>query len=199
MIEIPEVPLVTWMKVTDYMCGWIESELGGTVVLKDHRVISMQHLRGIKNAMRMETIEDTSDNRDMSFSISASRRNYIETWINLDPDEIKRQYNLTKQQLAFYIPIECPQMCMTSEGVLRPWKLTTKFGRNQSGVLMKLLREEFWKAVDKFNKEFAAQKGGKRYTAKEMIEAFCVATGTNDVFLDAIRREWQRRCKRLSS
>ena len=60
----------------------------------------------------------------------------------------------------------------------------------------KLLREAFWKGVEDFDREYAAKHNGSKYAAVDMIEAFCVDTGTPDIHVDALRREWQRRVKR---
>ena len=106
---------------------------------------------------------------------------------------------MTKELLKLYVPIECPKMCLTKNGVLRPWTLNVCFDKEQATALQKLLRREFWKAVEKYNAEYARKMGGKKYPAIDMIEDFCMDTETPDMYTEAIRREWQRRCKRKST
>lgn len=192
------LPAVAWLKVTDYMHGWLQSELGGAATIKEQRVLCIQHLPGVKEVMKMETQEDSKEKTDVSYAMSSSRHNCIEAGLKIDALEVEKMYGINKESLNLYAPIECPKMCMTRNGVLRPWTLNTGFSREQAGALLKLLRDEFWDAVAEFDKEYARIKGGKRYTAKEMMEAFCTATKTSDVYLDAMRREWQRRVKRTS-
>jgi hypothetical protein len=62
--------------------------------------------------------------------------------------------------------------------------------------MQKLLSEAFWKGVEDFDRDYAEKQNGARYAAVDMIEAFCVDTGTPDIHVDALRREWQRRVKR---
>jgi len=59
-----------------------------------------------------------------------------------------------------------------------------------------LLRETFWQGVAEYNHEYARRQEGRKYAAVDMIEAFCRDTETSDLYVDALRREWQRRCKR---
>ena len=193
-----KLPAVAWLKVTDYMHGWLQSELGGAATIKEQRVLCIQHLPGVKDVLKMETSEDTKENTDVSYAMSSARHNCIEAGLKLDPLEVEKMYHLTRESLNLYAPIECPKMCMTRNGVLRPWTLNTGFSREQATLLLKLLRDEFWAAVSEFDKEYAMIKEGEHYTAKEMMEAFCAATKTSDVYLEALRREWQRRVKRTS-
>ena len=129
-------------------------------------------------------------------AMSATRHNCIVRGMLLDPDTVADFYGVTKECLKLFTPIECPKMCLTKNGVLRPWTLDVCFGKEQASCLQRLLREEFWHAVDEYNEEYAEKMNGKRYPAADMIEAFCQHTGTSDVHVDAMRREWQRRRKR---
>ena len=51
-------------------------------------------------------------------------------------------------------------------------------------------------AVGDFNEDYAGKMGGREYPAVSMIEAFCEETGTPDIHVEAMRREWQRRVRR---
>ena len=64
--------------------------------------------------------------------------------------------------------------------------------------MQQLLRDAFWEAVERFDSAYAQKMGGKDYPAVDMIEAFCAETKTPDLYVDAMRREWQRRQKRHS-
>ena len=191
-----KTPVVAWLKVTDYMHDWVQNELGGAAMIKEQRVVCILDLPGVRDIMKKETVNDSPADADISFGMSAAKYNRVDAGIRMDPLYTKKKYGLTDDALKLYIPIECPKMCMTEEGVLRPWSSETGFSREQSGLLLKVMRQEFWRAVAMFDSNFATSKHGERYTAKEMIEAFCAATHTSDVYLEAIRREWQRRIKR---
>ncbi len=62
-----------------------------------------------------------------------------------------------------------------------------------------MLRQEFWKAVEEFDAEYKRKMNGERYPAVDMVEEFCLENETPDMYVDAIRREWQRRQKRVES
>jgi len=192
--------VIAWLKVTDYIHGWLQSELAGAAMVKEQHVVCVMHLAGIKEAMKIEATEDVPGQpSDVSYAMSATRHNCIEAGLRLDPDEIKNVFGIDREQMQLYVPIECPAMYMNANGVLRPWTLDISFSRDQANQLLRILRHEFWQAVTRFDKEFAEKQHGKRYTAKEMIEAFCTATKTCDVYVEAMRREWQRRQKRTAS
>ena len=192
-----KVPVIAWLKVTDYLQGWLQSELGAAAMVGEQRVVCVNHLEGVKKVMSMETTEGGTSTRP-PLALSAQTYNCVATGLQIDHDETVAMYGIDRETLATYVPIEVPKMCMTQAGVLRPWTLKVSFGHQQAAALQKLLRDEFWKAVAEFDKQYAESLGGKRYPAVDMIEAFCKDTGTSDVYLDAMRREWQRRVKRAN-
>lgn len=190
------VPAMAWLQVTDFMRGWLEWEFGGNVMAHNKQVVSISHLPGARSVLRQETSEDVMEPGHTGRSMSVTRRNCIEAGMALDEAATESLYGVTKESLAQYVPIECPKVCLTKHGVLRPWTWDVAFGNRQSKALQKLLRAEFWKAVGTFDREFASRRDGKPYPAKEMVEAWCVYSHTSDVYVDDIRREWQRRAKR---
>ena len=194
-----KTPPVTWLKMTDYTHGWLQHALGGAARICDQRVLCIQHLPGIKPLLRMETAEDMMEKGPAGGAMSSTRRNCLLAGMDLDPSVIEREYGITAAQMELYVPVECPGMCMTRNGVLRPWTLDVCFGKEQATALQKLLRNEFWAAVGEYDREYAARMGGRHYPARDMIEEFCAETGTSDIYVDAIRREWQRRAKRAKS
>ncbi len=191
-----KIPPVVWLKMTDYMHGWLQHDLGGAARIHNQRVVCVQHLPGARDILRMETAEDVMDHTPVGNVMSATRRNCLCAGIGIDSSFIECEYGLTAEGLDLFVPIECPRMCLTKNGVLRPWTLDVCFGKEQATAMQRLLRGEFWKAVGEFNEEYARQRGGRGYPAIEMIEGFCTKTETPDLYIDAIRREWQRRVKR---
>ena len=191
-----KTPPVTWLKMTDYTHGWLQHALGGAARIRGQRVLCVQHLPGARALLRMETVEDMMDKRPAGAAMSATRKNCLCAGMELDAACVGREYGMTQELMELYVPIECPAMCLTRNGVLRPWSLDTCFGRDQATALQKLLRKEFWEAVGEYDREYAARMGGRRYPARDMIEDFCAETETPDIYVDAIRREWQRRAKR---
>ena len=53
-----KVPPIVWLRVTDYMHGWLQYELGGDARVRDQRVVCVQHLPGAREVLRMETVDD---------------------------------------------------------------------------------------------------------------------------------------------
>jgi hypothetical protein len=86
---------------------------------------------------------------------------------------------------------------VTLDGVLRPWKKNITLGREQAAAVLRVIRAEFWQAVEAFDRDYARQH--RDYAAIDMIEAWCMHTDTPDTYADAMRREWQRRQKRDKS
>lgn len=187
---------VTWLRMVEYMHGWLSWELGCEVRAHDRRVLSVQHLEGAREVLRMQTVEDMMEKQPLGIALSATRRNCFDAGLRISPETMRDEYGVTKEALDGFVPIECPKMCLTKNGVLRPWTLDVCFGKDQARQLQKLLRAEFWKAVDEFDREYAEQEEGRKYPAREMVEEFCAETRTPDMYVDEIRREWQRRKKR---
>ena len=189
------MPAICWLKMTDYMQGWMQDELGGSLVVKEQRVVSAQHIDGARDVFRMETDEGLPCRQSPGNAISAAWRNALDAGLAVDARTIKQEYGITGDILKQYIPVECPKMAMTSSGVLRPWTLDTAFGQKQATALQRILREAFWQAVDEYARKYATEHLGQRYAQSDMIESFCISTGTPDIHIESIRREWQRRIK----
>lgn len=191
-----KLPAIVWLRITDYMHGWVQYELGGAAMIGDQRVVSVQHIPGARRILRMETYEDILSPGNTGKSMSATRYTCVSAGMNIDATATEELYGVTKEELQLYVPIECPKMCLTKNGVLRPWTLDVGLSRKQATAMQDLLRNEFWKAVETYDHEYARKMGGKKYPAVEMVEEFCADTETPDMYVDAIRREWQRRVKR---
>lgn len=191
-----KVPPIVWLKLTDYMHGWLQSELGGGSRVGDQRVVSVQHLPNARNVLRMETMDDIAlEPMKMWNSMSATRRNMMAAGLELDEDYMEREYGMTKALMKLFVPIECPKMTLTKYGVMRPWSLDTNLSRRQANELIQVVRTGFWEAVEEFDDNYAVEHRGEKYAAADMVEAFCKETQTLDKYEDAIRREWQRRLK----
>lgn len=200
-----KTPVVTWLKVTDYMHGWLQRELGGGARIGGKRVVSLGHLDGAHDVLRMETTDDVAGDDPERLeqgpacrkgTMSATRWCCIDAGLTLDARTVERLYGINREELALYVPIECPQKCLTRNGVLRPWTTYTCFGRQQTTALQQLLREAFWQGVAEYDREYARRQGSSDYPAIDMIEAFCRDMDTSDLYAEALRREWQRRAKR---
>lgn len=192
-----EPPPVTWLRVTDFMHGWIQRELGGGATIREKKVVTVQHLDGARDVLRMETTDNIAlAATDVGTVMSAALRNAIDAGMRYDAAAVEREYGLTKDLLGLYVPIECPKNAVTEDGVLRPWSQDTCFTHKQAVAMQRLLREVFWQAVSDYAQEYAQQHRGEKYAQQDMIEAFCQANGTDDIHVPAIRREWQRRIKR---
>jgi hypothetical protein len=144
----------------------------------------------------MATEEDRMDAGPQPGSLSATKHNCIEAGMLLDTATVEKMYGLTREELALYVPVECPRTCMTQDGVLRPWTDDVRFGREQTAALQRILREAFWQGLEEYDREYAQKNGGKEYAAVDMVESFCRDSGTSDLYVDALRREWQRRKRR---
>ena len=191
-----KAPPIVWLKVTDYMHGWLQHELGGSVRVREQRVVSVQHLPGARAVLRMETVEDMMEKRPVDNAMSATRHGCYTAGLALDADVMKKEYGVTREQLQLFVPVECPKMCLTKNGVLRPWTNDVCLGKEQASALMRIIRDAFWQAVTEYDQDYAQLLEGKSYPAVDMIEAFCKETETSDMYVDAMRREWQRRQKR---
>ena len=189
------VPMV-WLKMSSYMHGWMDCELGGAVMAHEKHVLCVQHLEGARDVLRMETREDLMEPKSTVPSMSVTRRNCIEAGMVLNAEVVERMYGVTREALNWYVPIECPKMCLTRLGVLRPWTRDVNFGREQARAMQELLTGQFWTAVADFDARYVHEG---RHSDERMLEAFCKHTRTADVYVEALRREWQRRKKRKKS
>lgn len=197
--KVYDVPAIVWLKMTDYMHGWLQWELGGEARVKDQRVVCVQHLPGARAILRMETVEDMMEKKPIGNVMSATRKNCMEAGLNIDEDVMAREYGVTREAMKLFVPVECPKMCLTKSGVLRPWTLDVCLGREQAAAMQRLLRNAFWQAVEEYDAGYARKMNGKKYPAVDMVEEFCMDTETPDLYVEAIRREWQRRVKRVKS
>lgn len=191
-----DLPPIAWLRVTDYMHGWIQYELVGAARIGDQKVVCLQDLPGAKEALAMETQDDMElKPSKIGEAMSSARRNMLVAGLSIDEEVVGREYGLTRDGLALFLPVECPRRCLTKNGVLRPWTLDVGFGRQQARELQGVLRTAFWKAVEQYNTEYARKMNGRKYPAVDMIEDFCRTTKTPDIHVESMRREWQRRVK----
>lgn len=191
-----KTPPIVWLKVTGYMHAWLQKKLGGEAVVQGQRVVCFQHLPGATIAMKKETFDDTQANLPVMEAISAKRKLAVDAGFGIDPEGTRQLYGLTEDTFRLFIPVECPDLRMTSSGLMRPWKVTTCMGRDQARTVQEMLRQAFWKAVEDHNAKYAVRQEGRKYAAVDMLEDFCKATGTPDLHVAEMRREWQRRVKR---
>lgn len=193
-----KMPAIAWLRVTEFLRGWLDYEFGSKVMVNGRRVVCLQHMDGVRDILRMETVDDTDLSPDLpvELSLSASRYGLISAAMTLSPEATERMYHLSPEQMQQFVPIEVPRVRLTEEGLLRPWGGDAMFGEHQAKALLRLLRHCFWEGVERFARRYARQHEGEKYAQEDMIVAFCRMTKTSDIHVEAIRREWQRRCKR---
>ena len=197
MEKVYEIPAIVWVKVTDFMHGWLQYELGSACRIKEQRVVCVQHLPGAHEVLRMETDEDVElKPAKIGNSMSGNRKNMLEAGLAIDAGYVEREFGLTQEGMKQFVPVECPKMCLTKNGVLRQWTLDVNLGREQASALLKVVRSAFWRAVEGFNREYARKVGNTNYPSIDMVEAFCKETGTPDIHAEGIKREWNRRVAR---
>lgn len=193
-----QMPAIVWLRTTDYMHSWLEWELGCEWRVKDQRVVCVQHLPGARDILRQESDDDMKlePRKDPGNSLSGSRMNMYTAGLKLDPELMVREYGVTKDVLKQFVPVECPKMTMTRHGVLRPWTNDVNFSNSQASAMQRLLRQAFWHDVSEFSERYAKKRESEKYAQVEMIESFCQETKTPELYVDVLRREWQRRVKR---
>ena len=198
MAKSIRMPAIVWLRVTEFLRGWLDYEFGSKAMVNGRRVVCLQHMDGVRDILRMETVEDMELSPDLpvELSLSASRYSLLQAAVTLSPEVAERIYHLSSEQLQQFVPIECPRLRLTQEGLLRPWGGDAMLGGAQAKALLRLLREAFWEDVEQFARRYAREHEGERYAQEDMIAAFCRMTKTSDLHIEAIRREWQRRCKR---
>ena len=187
---------ICWLKVTDYMRGWARCALGCGTKIGKEPLISLYQIMGAKEVLEIGTDDDLPDHGTPGNAMSATWRCALEVGLEYDPATMECIYGVTEETLEQYLPIACPPTAMTVDGISRAWTNDTCFGREQAMALQKLLREAFWTAVGQYSKQYAQEHRGEKYAQVEMIEAFCRETKTDDMYVEAMRREWQRRNKR---
>lgn len=191
-----EMETICWLKVTDYMRGWARCALGCGTKIGKEPLISLYQIMGAKEVLEIGTDDDLPDHGTPGNAMSATWRCALEVGLEYDPATMECIYGVTEETLEQYLPIACPPTAMTVNGISRAWTNDTCFGREQAMALQKLLREAFWTAVGQYSKQYAQEHRGEKYAQVEMIEAFCRETKTDDMYVEAMRREWQRRNKR---
>lgn len=194
------MPAIAWLRVTDFVRGWLDYEFGSKVQVNGRRVVCLHHLDGVRDILRMETVDDMELSPDLpvELSLSASRYGIISAAMTLSPETTERAYHLSLEELLSFVPIEVPHVRLTVEGLLREWGGDAMFGEQQAKELLRLLRHYFWESVERFARRYAIEHEGERYAQEDMIVAFCKMTRTSELHIEAIRREWQRRAKRMA-
>lgn len=195
---------VTWLRMTEYTHDWLASCYGGKLSLYGKPILSIAHMPGVHRVLQMEVFEDMQDvapaqavhtePKDV-LSMSAMRMDCLQNGCKVNPEAVGRICGLTREQLGAFVPVECPRMALTAFGVLRPWSRTTAFGRVQSNELIRLLRGAFWQAVSDYEARLR-EDGELPDTAIELIEGFCKENGIGELYMEDLRREWQRKVAR---
>ena len=188
---------ICWLKITDYMRGWMRKTLCCGMKIGNEPVISLSSIHGAGEVLGFGVEDELPEHGIPGNAMSATWRCALEVGLEYDQDVMESMYGVTEDTLQQYLPIACPRNSMTVDGIMRAWTNDTCFGKEQSTALLKLIREAFWEAVGRYSEQYAQEHTGEQYAQVEMIEAFCKATDTDDSYVEAMRREWQRRNKRV--
>lgn len=187
------------MRITDYMRGWARVTLGGPGKVKDEPVLHIKDLKGIDSVLLMTADDELPEKDGLCNVICDTWHAALDIGLNVDPRGTEREFGVTRDTLRQYLPVACPQNAVTEDGIIRPWDSDTGFGKKQATALLKLIREAFWAAVGNYSSEYEKLHQGENYAQVEMIESFCKDYRTDEVYVEAMRREWQRRLKRVNS
>ena len=187
---------ICWLKITDYMRGWARMALGGPKRVKDDPVIQVQNLEGAQPVLMMATDNELHSGDVPGNVICDTWHAALEVGLEMDACGMEREFGVTRELLSQYLPVACPPYAVADNGTVHPWDSDTSFGQQQAAALLRLIREAFWRAVGDFSRWYQREHAGEHYAQVEMIEAFCKRYQTDDVYVEAMRREWQRRCKR---
>jgi len=187
-------PAVAWLQTTKYLHDWLINEFGGNVRLHNKPVLTVTYLPGVKNILRMETLDDVTEKVDNKLSMSAMRMDCVTLGCSIGPKTMQELYGMTPELLDTYLPIECPRMALTKYGVLRPWSRNMTFGKQQASELLILLRNAFWDNVNEYYQALISE-GNAPDTAINLIRSYCEDKHISEVYIDDLRREWQRLLK----
>jgi hypothetical protein len=191
-----KTPIIIWLKVTDYMHGWLDYEYAGTLHVHGKPIITMFCHDEIRDILKKEVIMLWNMEEKMGNSVPSVQMAIFENALDINEEKCREVYGFTRELMNSYIPFECPRQCLTRYGVLRPWGINVNLKPKQAIAIQKFIRQEFWEAVAEFDEKYKKKMDGKKYPAVAMIEDFCRMTHTPDKYVEAIRREWQRQAKK---
>ncbi len=187
---------ICWLRITDYMRGWARVALGGAKRVKEDPVLEILNLKGVQPILLMPTDSDLP-------GFGAPGNAMCDTWhaallagIEVDAWGMEREFGITKEVLEPYLPVACPDNAVTKDGAIHAWNSDTSFGKQQAIALLRLIRDAFWSAVGDYAVQYKKAHFGAKYAQIDMLDSFCRDYHINDMHLEAMRREWQRRCKR---
>lgn len=187
---------ICWLKITDYMRGWARRALGGSKRVRNNPVIEVQNIEGVQAVLEMPADDELHSDVVPGNVICDTWHAALEVGLEMDAESVEKVFGVTRELFCQYLPVSCPPYAMYEDGTVHPWDSDTSFGQQQAASLLRLIREAFWQAVGVFSNAYQQAHKGERYAQVEMIEAFCKEYRTDDVYVEAMRREWQRRQKR---
>ena len=131
---------ICWLKVTDYMRGWMRKALGCGTKIGKEPLISLYQIMGAKEVLGIGIDDELPEHGTPGNAMSATWRCALEMGLEYDPVTMECMYGVTEETLQQYLPIACPPAAITVDGILRAWTNDTCFGREQTIALQKLLR-----------------------------------------------------------
>lgn len=187
---------ICWLRITDYMREWARVALGSQKHVNGIPVLDILNLKGVRPALLMPTINELPGTGAPGNSMCDTWHAALSAGLEVDAWGMEREFGVTKETLEQYLPVACPDYAIAEDGAIHSWDNDTSFGKQQSTALLRLIRDAFWSAVDNHATQYKKSHLGTKYAQIDMLESFCKDYHINDMHLEAMRREWQRRCKR---
>ncbi len=187
---------ICWLRITDYMRGWTRVALGSAKRIKDIPVLDILNLEGAQQVMLLPTDNELPGLGVLGNAMCDTWHAALVAGLEMDTWGMEREFGVTKELLEQYLPVFCPDYAVTEDGTIHSWDNDTSFGKQQSTALLGLIRDAFWSAVGNYADQYKKAHFDAKYAQIDMLESFCKEHRINDMYLEAMRREWQRRCKR---
>lgn len=188
---------ICWLRITDYMREWTRTTLGNSKRVKDEPVLDILSLEGVQSALLMPTSDGLPGFGTLGNAMCDTWHAALTVGLEMDAQGMEKEFSITREMLEQYLPVACPAIAITMDGSTHPWNRDTCFGKQQASAVLRLIRDAFWSAVGNYAVQYENAHFGTKYAQIDMLESFCKDYRINDTYLEAMRREWQRRCKRV--
>lgn len=187
---------ICWLRITDYMREWARTTLGSPKRVKGEPVLDILSLEGVQSVLLMPTSDGLPGFGSLGNAMCDTWHAALTVGLDMDAQGMEKEFGITREMLVQYIPVACPAVAITTDGSTHPWNRDTSFGKQQAAAILRLIRDAFWSVVGNYAIQYEDANFGIKYAQIDMLESFCKDYRINDTYLEAMRREWQRRCKR---
>jgi hypothetical protein len=187
---------ICWLRITDYIRDWARVTLGTPMRVKNKPILDILSLEGIRPVLLLPAENELPGFKAFGNAMCDTWYAALTVGVEMDAWGMEKEFGITKATLDQYLPVLCPSYAVAENGAVRIWDSDTSFGKQQTTTLLRLIRDVFWSSVGKYATEYRKAHFGAKYAQIDMLESFCKDYHINDMHLEAMRREWQRRCKR---